>query len=72
MTKYIEDIANEYNTRKIMKRDLPERLDKLKLLELPEQRSQEWYEIRNKVMNSSRKLEYNLYNCLISLFNIIL
>ena len=53
VTQYITDIVNEYNYRKIMKQDLPNRLNKLKELKLPEQRSQEWYDIRDKMLTAS-------------------
>tara|TARA_B100000575_G_scaffold290196_1_gene293410 strand:+ start:2863 stop:4131 length:1269 start_codon:yes stop_codon:yes gene_type:complete len=53
VTKYVVDIVNEYNTRRILKRGLPERLEKLQKLELPEQRSPEWYSIRDKMLTAS-------------------
>lgn len=36
-----------------IKNDIPSILEKLKLLELPEQRSKEWYDIRNNVLTAS-------------------
>ena len=53
LTKYVSDIVIEYNTRKFMKKGLYERVDKLKKLTLPEQRSKEWYAIRDKMLTAS-------------------
>ena len=53
LTNYIEDIVNEFNNRKMMKKGLNHRLGKLKELKLPEQRSKEWYAIRDTMLTAS-------------------
>ena len=53
LIKYVSDIVNEYNTHKLMKKGLYERVKKLKKLKLPEQRTKEWYEIRDKMLTAS-------------------
>lgn len=49
----LHNIVEEYNKRKLYKVDIFKRLEKLKQLELPEQRSKEWYEIREKIITAS-------------------
>ena len=53
ISQYVYDIVTEYNTRRTLKKGLPERLEKIKKLELPEQRSPEWYAIREKMLTAS-------------------
>jgi putative phage-type endonuclease len=53
LDKYILDIVTQYNTRRMFKRGLPERIETLKQLKLPEQRSQEWFDIREKMLTAS-------------------
>ena len=51
---FIQSQKDIYEKRWIrIKEDIPTILENLKLLELPEQRSKEWYEIRNNVLTAS-------------------
>ena len=51
---FIQSQKEIYKKRWIrIKEDIPSILEQLKLLELPEQRSKEWYEIRNNVLTAS-------------------
>ena len=47
--EHIQDLKNRIQHRG----NIREKLEKLKKLTLPEQRSQEWYDLRNKVMTAS-------------------
>ena len=47
--EHILDFTNRIEQRK----DIHQKVEKLKKLKLPEQRSQEWYDLRNKVMTAS-------------------
>jgi len=55
--KFIDNYYNTqieiYNQRIKNKQNIIERLDKLKLLKLPEQRSPEWYDMRDKMLTAS-------------------
>ena len=54
---FIDQILNEhildFNNRIEQRKDIHQKVEKLKKLKLPEQRSQEWYDLRNKVMTAS-------------------
>ena len=51
--KMIVDIIDTINYRKLMKNGITERLNQLKQLTLPEQRSQEWFDMREKILTAS-------------------
>ena len=51
--QYFEDKINEYQSRRKNRRNIKEKLQKLKELKLPEQRSEEWYEIREGILTAS-------------------
>ena len=51
--KLIINIIETNNKRKLMKKGILDKLDKLKKLKLPEQRSQEWYDMREKILTAS-------------------
>lgn len=57
LNKYINDIinniVNDYFNRKLNKLNIVNKLLKLKKLELPEQRSPEWYKIRTTLLTAS-------------------
>ena len=50
---YYDNKIKIYNQHIKNKENIIERLDKLKLLKLPEQRSQEWYDMREKILTAS-------------------
>ena len=59
--KYLNDFIHSYFKNKIIefkeriinRKNILEKLEKLKELKLPEQRSKEWYELREKVLTAS-------------------
>ena len=59
--EYLKDFINSYIKNKLFefqqrienRKDIIEKLEKLKQLDLPEQRSKEWYELREKVLTAS-------------------
>ena len=51
--QYFEDKINEYQSRIKNRRNIKEKLQKLKELKLPEQRSEEWYTIREGILTAS-------------------
>ncbi len=51
--QYFEDKINEYQSRIKNRRNIKEKLQKLKELKLPEQRSEEWYAIREGILTAS-------------------
>ena len=50
---YVDQLIVEYNDRQYRKLYIPQKLEKLKKLKLPEQRSKEWYEIRETMLTAS-------------------
>ena len=51
---YLDKKKTLYEKRLLrIKNDIPDILEELKQLELPEQRSKEWYEIRNNILTAS-------------------
>ena len=50
---YVDQLIVEYNDRQYRKLHIPQKLMKLKNLKLPEQRSKEWYEIRETMLTAS-------------------
>jgi len=49
----VSDKIQEFQERVKQRLKIQEKLDQLKLLELPEQRSQAWYDIREKILTAS-------------------
>ena len=53
VTSYFKDKVTEFTERIIQREDILTKLEKLKRLDLPEQRSKEWYEIREGILTAS-------------------
>ena len=51
--KLILEMIELNNQRTLMKKGILNKLEKLKQLKLPEQRSQEWYDMRDKILTAS-------------------
>jgi len=51
--KIFDEIINDYKLRIENKKDIIQKLEKLKKLDLPEQRTKEWYELRSRVITAS-------------------
>ena len=49
----VSEKIREFHERVKQRLKIQEKLDQLKLLELPEQRSQAWYDIREKILTAS-------------------
>ena len=50
---YFKDKIIEFSERILNRKNILEKLEKLKELKLPEQRSKEWYELREKILTAS-------------------
>ena len=53
VTTYFNKKVNEFQNRIENRKDILEKMDILKRLELPEQRTEEWYKIRESVLTAS-------------------